>query len=89
MAKPPLDPEDGRVPGLEKAFGEVLRRRRRVLNLTQEELAIETGLDRTFVSLLERGLRRPSLTTIFVLAMRFGCMPSTMIEEVEQRMSRG
>lgn len=86
MVKLPLEPEDDRIPGLEKAFGEVLRRHRKAVKLTQEELAIETGLDRTFVSLLERGLRRPSLTTIFILARRFKLAPSALIGEIEDRM---
>lgn len=86
MAKPPLDPEDNRIPGLERAFGEVLRRHRRALKLTQEELSIETGLDRTFLSLLERGLRRPSLATVFVLANKFGLEPAQLVMETQIRL---
>lgn len=84
MAKPPLEPEDDRIPGLEKAFGEVLRKHRKAVKLTQEELAIETGLDRTFISLMERGMRRPSLTTIFILARRFGITASRLVAEIEE-----
>ncbi len=83
MVKPPIDPEDDRIPGLERAFGEILRRHRRRLKITQEVLAIETGYDRTYISLLERGLRRPSLTTVFVLARRFKLPPSDFIREIE------
>lgn len=36
--------------------------------LSQEKLALECDLDRTFISLLERGLRQPSLTTIVALS---------------------
>lgn len=84
MAKPPLEPEDDRIPGLEKAFGEILRKHRKALKLTQEVLAIETGLDRTFISLMERGMRRPSLTTIFILARRFGIAASQLVAEIEK-----
>lgn len=52
----------------EQAFGKVLRELREGLNLSQERLAFEAGLDRTFVSMLERGKRQPSLTSILMLA---------------------
>lgn len=83
----PYDDNDDRIPELGNAFGEVLRRHRRMVKLTQEELAVETGLDRTFVSLMERGLRRPSLTTVFILARRFGVKASQLVEELEERLS--
>ena len=85
MEKLPIDPEDNRIPGLEQAFGETLRRHRRALKLTQEVLAIETGLDRTFISLMERGMRRPSLATVFLLANRFSLRPSQLIMEFEEK----
>jgi transcriptional regulator with XRE-family HTH domain len=87
MAKA-LNVDEEKVPGLEQAFGAVLRRHRYALKLTQEELAFEVDLDRTFLSLMERGLRRPSLTTIFVLADRFGIAPSDLVQEVEEQLKR-
>jgi transcriptional regulator with XRE-family HTH domain len=35
-------------------------------------LALEADLDRTYISLLERGLRQPTLTTLIVLAKALG-----------------
>ncbi|MCU7907156.1 MAG: helix-turn-helix domain-containing protein [Candidatus Thiodiazotropha sp. (ex Epidulcina cf. delphinae)] len=52
----------------EEAFGDVLRELRNKKNISQETLALESELDRTFISLMERGLRQPSLTTILLLA---------------------
>lgn len=49
------------------AFGVVLRNLRTNSGLSQEELALESGLDRSFISLLERGLRQPTLKTILQL----------------------
>ncbi len=80
--------EEDKVPGLERAFGDVLRKHRLAMGLTQEELALESELDRTFLSLMERGLRRPSLTTIFVLSRHFGLSPSQLVHEVEERLGR-
>lgn len=51
-----------------KAFGEALRERRTDAGLTQEALALSSGFDRTYISLLERGGRQPTLTTIIAFA---------------------
>ena len=51
--------------GVEKAFGEVMRTTREELGLSQMGLHVRTGLDRTFISDLERGVQCPSLRTIF------------------------
>ncbi|OEO27901.1 XRE family transcriptional regulator [Pseudomonas sp. J237] len=40
---------------------------RRNRQLSQEELGFEANFDRTFISLLERGRRSPTLDTIFSL----------------------
>ena len=54
------------------AFGAVLRAARRERGLSQEALADLGGLDRTYPSLLERGLRTPTLSAIFRLADALG-----------------
>lgn len=52
---------------LNHAFGSVLRSLRQDRHLSQEELAFETDLARNFISLMERGLRSPSLDTMMSL----------------------
>lgn len=47
-----------------KIFGTVLREVRSQSRISQERLAALADLDRTYISLLERGLRQPSLETI-------------------------
>jgi len=73
----------------EQAFGIVLRDLRHARSLSQEALALESGLDRTFVSLLERGLRQPSLTTILQLAGPLGVAPDDLVAEVVAVLSPG
>ena len=51
-----------------EAFGKVLKAIRKENDLSQEQLALQSGLDRTFISLLERGKRQPSLTSILEVA---------------------
>ena len=41
-------------------LGEVIRERRKALALSQSQLASGTGIDRAFLSNLERGQRKPS-----------------------------
>jgi transcriptional regulator with XRE-family HTH domain len=50
------------------AFGAVLRELRKRQSLSQEKLAFESGLDRTYISLLELGQRSPSLETMLAIS---------------------
>jgi transcriptional regulator with XRE-family HTH domain len=69
---------------LNKAFGQVLREVRLEKGLTHESLAERAGLHPTFISLLERGGRMPSLNTVFLISKAFGLKSSELIERVEK-----
>lgn len=69
---------------LPKAFGMALRELRTAVGISQEQLGFECGLDRTFISLLERGLRQPTLSTLFLLADKLQVTPSAMVQRVEE-----
>jgi len=49
-------------------FGKKLRKLREQQRLSQEELGFRAGLDRTYISGVERGLRNISLNNIYRLA---------------------
>ena len=66
-----------------EVFGKVLRELREAKQLSQEKLAEYCELDRTYISLLERGLRQPTITTIFKLAKALNITPSQLIEKVQ------
>ena len=66
-----------------EVFGKVLRELREANQLSQEKLAEYCELDRTYISMLERGLRQPTITTIFKLAKALNIAPSQLIEKVE------
>lgn len=51
-----------------KAFSVLLRRLRIDHGMTQEGLGAELGVDRAYISQLERGLKNPSLVTLCRLA---------------------
>lgn len=53
-------------------FGQNLRRHRRAAGLTQEELAHRAGMDRTYLSDIERGIRNPTLMMMQDLATPLG-----------------
>jgi transcriptional regulator with XRE-family HTH domain len=53
---------------LRKTFGENVKKARLARGLSQESLAAEAGIDRTYISGIERGLRNPSLDLIERLA---------------------
>ncbi|MBV8137504.1 MAG: helix-turn-helix transcriptional regulator [Deltaproteobacteria bacterium] len=53
-------------------FGRLIRERRRLLNLTQEQLAGRIRVSMPFVGHLETGHRRPSEKTIAKLAKVLG-----------------
>ena len=65
------------------AFGQVLRRARMRVGLSQEELAHRCERHRTLISMLERGIRQPSLTTVFRLARELNVKPSRLIARMD------
>lgn len=64
-------------------FGKVLRTLREGTNLSQEKLAEYCDLDRTYISMLERGLRQPTITTLFKIADALDISPSELVKRVE------
>jgi transcriptional regulator with XRE-family HTH domain len=73
---------------IEKSFGEVLRQIRQNRNLSQESLGFMSGYHRTYISLLERGQKSPSLQTVFQLAKALKIEPSEIIKHVQFRVSQ-
>lgn len=73
---------------LNTTFGTLLRTLRQERGISQEELAFRADLDRTFISLLERGQRQPSLSTIFQLAQALNVKASRLIELLEREMPK-
>lgn len=69
---------------LQQAFGDRVRGRRRELGLSQEKLAEISGLDRTYISSLEQGLRNVSLNNIarVATALRVDC--SVLVEGLQE-----
>lgn len=71
---------------IESAFGEVIRELRKKTGRSQRDIAFASGLDRSFISLLETGRQQPSLITIFRLAGALGQFPSQLISLIEEKL---
>lgn len=65
------------------AFGRTLRQIRTAKKLSQESLAFDAELDRTYISLLELGQRTPSLDTMLSLAQALGVSFAHLAESVQ------
>jgi transcriptional regulator with XRE-family HTH domain len=70
--------------GIEAVFGQVLRTHRTEKGLSQEALADAAGLDRTYISMLERGLRQPTLGSLFALADALGTSAARLVSSVAE-----
>ena len=62
------------------AFGQNVRKRRETRGLTQEVLAEQADLDRTYISDIERGMRNPGVKNIVRLAKALS-IPATKLRE--------
>ncbi len=67
------------------AFGKVIRELRKSAGLTQEQLAFEADLRRTFISVLELGQQQPTLMTIFKISKALKVSASKIVELVENK----
>ena len=76
------------IPRLQNTFGQILKELRNENGLSQQQLAFDSELDRTYISLLERGLRLPTLGTIFKIAEVLKLSPSDMVTRVEKSLKR-
>ncbi len=68
---------------VERLFGQVLQQLRKRQGLSQEELGFESGYHRTYISLLERGQKSPSLQTIFKISKALKVEPSDILLSIQ------
>ena len=77
-----MDPRD-----LRQAFAANLRRLRHTKGISQEDLAYEADVNRTYLSKLEKGVSYPGLEIIAKLADALGIEPAELLRlpSVESR----
>ncbi len=62
--------------------GRRVRRRRRAIDMTQEELAFRAGIHRTQITLIEKGRRMPYLYTLVKIAGGLGISTCQLFEGI-------
>jgi transcriptional regulator with XRE-family HTH domain len=65
-------------------IGNVLRAKREKLGISQEDLAERAGVDRSYVSILERGLKSPTLETLERICVALGTLPEQVLAEARK-----
>lgn len=66
---------------IRKQLGRNVAALRREKGLSQEELGFESGLHRTYISGIERGIRNPTVLVVRKLADVLGVPPARLLEE--------
>lgn len=69
--------------GILAALGANVRRQRDARGLTQEKLAEKAGLDPTYISGIERGLRNPGIVNVARLAKALGLTTAQLCQGVD------
>jgi transcriptional regulator with XRE-family HTH domain len=69
-------------------FGAIVRKHRTEQGISQESLANLAGLHRTYISMLERGIRNPSLTVILQIAEALNMRAATLIADIEANVTK-
>lgn len=61
-----------------------VRKYRKQRGMTQEELGLDTEMERSYVSDLERGTRNPSVRAVERLAQALGVAPHVLLMPIEE-----
>lgn len=68
-------------------IGKTIKKMRENKGLTQEVLSGLAGLDRTHYSKIERGLRSPTIETLFKIADALDIKPHEIMIEIEKNLN--
>jgi transcriptional regulator with XRE-family HTH domain len=72
-----------------RAFGAVLKSTRTNAGISQEKLAELANIDRTYPSMLERGLRQPTLGRVIAIANALHIEPAAIVAATVARHQAG
>jgi transcriptional regulator with XRE-family HTH domain len=67
------------IEGIAK-FGKKLRKIRRSLKISQEQLAWDTGLEYSQINRIERGIINTSISNVFIIANSLKISPSILFD---------
>ena len=67
-----------------KAVGKQIKHLRKEKGMSQEEFAHLVGIDRTYISFIERGIRSPRIPMLYRIAHILEVPPGTLLVEIEE-----
>lgn len=70
---------------IRRVFGSNVRRHRLAAGLSQEAVAVRMGVDRAFVSSIERGQQNVTLLTLHEVAEALKVGPAKLLKETDDR----
>jgi len=70
---------------IQAVVGRNVKRYRELKGVSQEELAFQSDLHRTYVSGVERGIRNPTVAIVARLAAALGVSPAALLELPERQ----
>jgi transcriptional regulator with XRE-family HTH domain len=73
----------------EAIVARVVREARLAKGMSQEALAAEAGLHRTYISLLERGRRSPTVNTLGRISTALGLQPAILFGQISVALALG
>ena len=72
------------APSRPQAFGEALRQLREERGLSQEAAALACGIDRSYYGKIERGMKLPTLGTVWKIADALEVKASGLLAQTER-----
>ncbi|WP_313640680.1 helix-turn-helix transcriptional regulator [Paenibacillus sp.] len=72
----------------EAIFGQILKSIRKKQKVSQEELAFRSNLDRTYISMLERGIHQPTLNSLLAIAAALDMKAAELVGLVEDELNK-
>lgn len=70
-------------------LGDELRKARQLAGMSQEKVALQAGVDRSYLSELENNKWSPTVEMLFRICGAIGVTASDVIARVEQRQRKG
>jgi len=92
LEAPPVEEQDPRQAideaqdRVRRAFGKVLKAARTSRSMSQQSLADSAGADRSYLSMLERGLQQPTLAMLLRIAKALSTDPEKLVTATIERL---
>jgi transcriptional regulator with XRE-family HTH domain len=75
--------DDAAKQEVKRRFGARLRKLRKAQKLSQEKVALKSGIDRSYFGAIERGENSVSLVNIFRIAEALGVDPAELFQDLK------